>query len=276
MVTRDTPWPAGTPCWIDLAVNDVDKASGFYERLFGWDIQAGSPEVGGYAICLKDGRAVAGISPLQDPGGTPSSWTTYLASDNADETVAKVQAAGGKVLLEPLDVMDVSRIAVAEDPAGAVFGIWQARAQIGIGLANEPGSLAWSDNSSPDFERSRAFYHSVFGYDYIHPSFDGFRLAIAGRGDGPVSIITEAEAGRRAQWSTVFRVEDPDKAVADTSHLDGQVIVPRFDTPYGSGAVLRDNQGAVFAVTAMSIGVCAHGYPTFDINGGCMSSPCPP
>jgi hypothetical protein len=39
MVTRDTPWPAGTPCWIDLGVTDIPKARDFYRALFGWDIQ---------------------------------------------------------------------------------------------------------------------------------------------------------------------------------------------------------------------------------------------
>ena len=35
MATRDTAWPAGTPCWIDLAVDDIMRASNFYTSLFG-------------------------------------------------------------------------------------------------------------------------------------------------------------------------------------------------------------------------------------------------
>ena len=82
---------------------------------------------------------MAGIGPKQGPPGTPAAWTTYLASDDADETAGKVKAAGGQVLMEPMDVMDVGRMAVAADPGGAVFGVWQARAHTGFGLANEPG-----------------------------------------------------------------------------------------------------------------------------------------
>ena len=87
--------------------------------------------------------------------GTSAAWRTYLASDNADETVAKVRTAGGQVLAEPVDVMDQVRVAGRTDPGGAVFGIWQARKNIGIGLANEPGSLAWSENLELGF---RAHY----------------------------------------------------------------------------------------------------------------------
>ena len=97
--------------------------------MFGWYVQAGPPEAGGYAMCLKDDRPVAGIGPKQGPPGTPAAWTTYLASDDLDETVSKIKASGGLVLMEPMDVMDVGRMGVAADPGGAVFGIWQAQAR---------------------------------------------------------------------------------------------------------------------------------------------------
>ena len=46
MVTRDTAWPAGTPCWIDLGTRDVAGARAFYGGLFGWQIDDGPPEAG--------------------------------------------------------------------------------------------------------------------------------------------------------------------------------------------------------------------------------------
>lgn len=30
MTTRDSNWPEGTPCWVDLGVDDFDKAKAFY------------------------------------------------------------------------------------------------------------------------------------------------------------------------------------------------------------------------------------------------------
>ncbi len=37
MVTRDTAWANGTPCWVDLGVADIRKAGAFYGTLFGWE-----------------------------------------------------------------------------------------------------------------------------------------------------------------------------------------------------------------------------------------------
>ena len=98
MVTRDTRWPAGTPCWVDVSVDDVPKSIAFYQALFGWDIELGGPEVGGYSIAHQDGRIVAAVSPKMGAPDAPSVWTTYLATDDTDATAAKVTDAGGQVL----------------------------------------------------------------------------------------------------------------------------------------------------------------------------------
>src|ERR1035437_6979794 len=100
MVTRDTPWLAGTPCWADVTVGDAPKAIAFYQALFGWDIESGGPETGGYSICHKNGRIVAGLSPNFGPPGALPTWTTYLAADDADAVAAAIKAAGGPLLVE--------------------------------------------------------------------------------------------------------------------------------------------------------------------------------
>src|SRR5438477_8175967 len=106
MVTRDTVWASGTPCWVDLGVTDIGKAGAFYAALFGWELQPGPPEAGGYTVCRKDGRQVAGIGPQMGPPG-PSTWTTYLAADDVEQTASKIKAAGGQVVTGPMDVMDL-------------------------------------------------------------------------------------------------------------------------------------------------------------------------
>jgi len=252
MVTRDTAWPAGTPCWVDLGVDDIDRARSFYANLFGWDVQPGPPEAGGYTMAMKEGRPVAGIGPKQGPPGTPPVWTTYLASDDLDETVSKIKAAGGQVLMEPMDVMDVGRMAVAADPGGAFFGVWQARAHTGAGLANEPGSMTWNENLSRAYDQNKAFYQAVFGYDYGDMSGDGFRystLKVNGTEVGGIGELGSSVAAEvPAHWETYFAAADTDATAAAVSAAGGQVIQPPQDSPYGRIAVVADDQGTVFSV----------------------------
>jgi uncharacterized protein len=251
MVTRDTAWPPGTPCWVDLGVDDMAKAGAFYGGLFSWNVAVGPPEAGGYAMCEVAGQPVAGIGPKMGPAEMPSVWTTYLATDDADETARKITAAGGQLVMEPFDVMDVGRMAIAADPGGAIFGLWQARTHTGFRLANEPGAVVWNENMSNDFEGNKTFYHSVFGYDYGDMSSDEFKYATLDLGGRPVggigAIGPDAPAGHPAHWSAYFGVQDTDAAAAKAANLGGRVIQPAWDTPYGRMAVLADNQNAVFS-----------------------------
>jgi hypothetical protein len=257
MVHRDTPWPAGTPCWVDLSADDVARANTFYSSLFGWDTQVGPPEAGGYTMCEVQGKPVAGIGPKMGSPDAPNAWTTYLATDNADETSAKISAAGGQVLAEPFDVMDVGRMAVAMDPAGAVFGLWQSRLHTGMQLANEPGAVCWNENMSRQFEANKSFYHSVFGYQYDDMSSDDFHYATFKTTGDPLGGIgnlgdVPAPAETPAHWMNYFAIDNADDAVETAVKLGGHVIRPAWDTPYGRMAILSDDQGAVFAIMDLS------------------------
>ena len=112
MVVRDTPWPDGTPCWVDLGASDIPKAISFYSAQFGWDIEPGGAEVGGYSIAHRDGRIVAAVGPKMGSPDQPSAWTTYLATDDADATHAQFAALG--VDVDP----EVSRMG---DPVPPMF-----------------------------------------------------------------------------------------------------------------------------------------------------------
>jgi uncharacterized protein len=255
MVTRDTAWPPGTPCWIDIGVPDIQKAAAFYHGLFGWDVQDTGPEGGGYSMCLLAGRPVAGIGGQASPDSGVY-WTTYIASADANVTAAEIKAAGGQVLMEPFDVLDVGRMFIAVDPGGAPFGVWQSRAHTGTQVANEAGSLIWNENMSHHYDANQAFYGAVFGYQFGDMSADGMRYAtldLDGRTVGGIGEISAGQpADEPASWRTYFGVADTDAAVAKVTELGGSVVAPAWDSPYGRMAIVSDDQGAVFALMSVT------------------------
>lgn len=251
MTIRDTAWPEGTPCWVDLGADDPAKARAFYSALFGWDIEVGGPETGSYGMCQIGGKAVAGVMAKMSPD-QPTVWTTYLACSDADAAVDKIKSAGGQVLAEPMDVMEAGRLAVAADPGGAVFGIWQARAHLGFALANEPGSVTWNENFSRDFDGNKSFYRAVFGYGFTDMSNDQMQYAtfeVQGRTAGGIGAMGDQfPAEVPAHWNTYFAVTDTDATVAKATELGGRVTVPPMDMPFGRMAGLADDQGATFSI----------------------------
>ncbi|MBZ5557166.1 MAG: hypothetical protein LAO77_07810 [Acidobacteriia bacterium] len=80
------------------------------------------------------GRSVcAACTQRPEEKGVPPHWGSYIAVANADESVKKAKALGAKVFAEPFDVMDAGRMAVVQDPTGAVFHAWQPNKHSGAG-----------------------------------------------------------------------------------------------------------------------------------------------
>jgi predicted enzyme related to lactoylglutathione lyase len=250
----------GVPSWVDVGCRDPEAAAAFYSALFGWDVQQGPPETGGYSIAHLRGKSVAGLGPIPDPN-TPPFWLTYVNVDSADETVEKVTANGGLVFVAPMDVLDVGRMAVFADPMGAVLGVWQPRLHIGAELVNEPNTLCWNELLTSDVEAAKAFYGAVFGWGSMthgHPddvpdamAYTEWQLGGASIGGlmlKPPFLAAEVPS----HWVVYFQVVDTDVAVKKAAALGATVVVSPTDIEPGRFAVIEDPGGASFAVIALT------------------------
>jgi uncharacterized protein len=250
-----TEYAPGIPCWVDIGT-EVEPAKAFYGSLFKWDTQdAGPPEqTGGYGFFMKSGKMIAGYGPQMSPG--PPYWATYIAVSDADATAKEAEAAGGTVIMAPMDVMDAGRMAVFQDPQGGIISVWQAGNHKGAQLVNEPGALCWNELSSRETEGSKTFYQQVFGWTPVTHTdgpmpYTEFQLggqSIAGMMPMPPTVPAEVPTF----WLVYFAVDDADGAVARAQKLGAQVLMPAMDIPVGRFAVLGDPQGATLAVIKMS------------------------
>lgn len=251
MPTRTDPWPAGTPCWVDLTVPDVAAATDFYSAVIGWTFVDSGEEFGHYQIARTGERAAAAIAQLQQ-AGQPPAWTVYLATDDADATAKLVGNSGGTVLAEPFDIPGNGRMLIALDSTDAVFGAWQAAGTIGIEIYNEPGSLTWTDARLTDPAAGRAFYTAVFGYTYEQlpgvPLEEYATFQVGGQVAGGIGGMMGAPAGTPAHWLPYFSVADADASVGAAESAAARVLPAPEDTPYGRMAVVTDPFGATFAL----------------------------
>jgi hypothetical protein len=243
----------GTPNWVDLGSPDVEASKRFYGELFGWEATTSpEPEAMGYTMFSVGGKEVAGVGPLQSPDQPPV-WTTYVATADADATATMVEAAGGKVLMAPMDVMDFGRMALFLDPAGAAFAVWQAGTHPGGEVFNVPGALTWNELTTRDPDSSKAFYSSLFGWtpsdaDYAGTTYTTWRLGGA-RVGGMMPMVGDAWPPELPNhWMVYFAVDDCDATAAKAAELGGAVSVPPTDIAPGRFAVLGDPNGAFFSI----------------------------
>ena len=242
----DTNQPLGTPTWLDLGIPDLDRALQFYGALFGWEFEIGPEETGRYTMCFLRGRRVAAISAMHDPARV--FWNVYLATDDCHRSAERARAAGGTLLIEPMDVMDQGRMAIVRDPVGAQFGLWQGRTHTGAQVVNEPGALVRNDLVTPDPGPARDFYAAVFDFSLEgNPQMPQADFTFLRRPDGHEVGGIMGAPGSTSAWSTTFEVAGTDEAVQRALDAGGRSDGAK-DFLYGRLATITDPFGAEFSI----------------------------
>jgi predicted enzyme related to lactoylglutathione lyase len=114
----------GAFSWSELMTSNPGAATEFYGKLFNWTFDAMDMGTGTYHVAKLGETAIGGVSgsPPAEPK-TPSAWGVYITVNNLDSTVRECQALGGTLCSGPFDVPGVGRMAVLQDPQGAVFNV---------------------------------------------------------------------------------------------------------------------------------------------------------
>lgn len=241
------------PVWFDLSTSDLEAAKALYGALFGWTFMDSGAEMGHYTMAFLNGQPAAALAPKM-PGQdqAPTTWTVYMGVADVDATATAIVANGGSMMVPPMDVPGNGRMAIALDPAGAVFGLWQAGPFPGARVEGEPGAMCWAEVASRD-PNNAAFYEAVFGlsahlmegaghqYWTLHQA--GLQDAVAGvmlmEGDNWGSIPSH--------WLPYFAVANLATANEVWKAHGGTILHGPIPSPYGNIMIAQDPQGAVLA-----------------------------
>ena len=131
-VTSHAP---GTPSWFELSTTDETGAMEFYSAIFGWvDDPQPIDENWSYHMQKLNGLEAAAIYQQQAEerkSGVPPHWNTYFSVTNVDESVAKVQQAGGTLLFGPMDVFAADKWPPLPGRSAFAYGILQRHIRMG-------------------------------------------------------------------------------------------------------------------------------------------------
>jgi uncharacterized protein len=241
-----TSYAPGTPSWVDLTTPDLQDALRFYGGLFGWDFEDAGEQAGHYHQALLRGKRVAGIGPNPPESPPMAFWSTYFSGSDVDAHAKAITDAGGTVSFGPMDVMDQGRMVVGQDPAGAMFGVWEPRAHAGAQLVNEHAAFSWNELIGRDAEGSARFYGSIFGLTFEDLPDADYKLA---RVDGDVVAGVSGMGGELPpHWLTYFMHDEVDAGFDRARELCGELVGEIVDSPFGRYARVRDPLGAVFGL----------------------------
>lgn len=249
----------GSPCWVDLMSPDVDASVRFYTAVFGWSAEEQHDDAGNriYVTFTLDGRPVAGLGgQMPEMAGAPAVWNTYVCCHDLDAAVANATAAGGSVLMPPMQVMDAGGMAIVADPTGAAISLWRPGQHQGAGICNEPDTWSWSELLTRDLDAARPFYERVFGWQLSGQDMGpptGTYWVVEGGDHGGWAGMMHMPADVPEQvpnhWMTYFAVSDVHATLASVAEHGGTTGSEPLTVPgVGTMAVAHDPHGGSFSL----------------------------
>ncbi|QHT58133.1 VOC family protein [Cellulomonas sp. H30R-01] len=269
-------YPEGVTSWVDIEQDDVEAATRFYGAVLGWRFHDATPPGAPvrYVIAQVDGQDAAGIGGPATPTGTAPtdpSWQTYVAVDDVEAALARIEAAGGTVTTGPTVAGEGGTWAAFTDQQGAGLRLWQARRRLGAQITNAPGTWNFSDLHTPDPAAARDLYARAFGWELSDLGF-GTMIRVPGYGDHLAATVDPGIHERQdavsappgfadaigwvvptapdepPHWHVTFAVADRD-ATAALVEQHGGTVLATDDSDWTRTVTVRDPQGALFTAS---------------------------
>lgn len=234
----------GQVVWHQLMATDVERAKRFYTELLGWQIELWKPgEQDETPMISVDGVTHGGFHAA--PEGAPSHWLGHVRVESADDASARAERLGGKAVFGPVDMPEIGRFVVIQDPQGAVMSAYTPETE-------EPaaqGVFLWDELMSTDAEASKLFYTEVFGWTTSEMDMGEMIYTLFERAPGNqvAGLYQKGEdMPGPSMWVPYLATDDVDATTAKAGGLGASVVVPPMDVPtVGRMALLVDSVGAL-------------------------------
>jgi predicted enzyme related to lactoylglutathione lyase len=248
----------GSFSWLELGTTDQAAAKQFYSSLLGWEpvdqsMGAAMGPDSVYTVFKIDGESAAGgFTITAGERHIPPHWALYVSVESADDAAARAVQLGGKIVEGPFDVQTFGRMAVIQDPTGAIIWVWQAKSHIGASITGVNGTLCWADLSTPDVPAAKAFYEQLFGWQLVpgkdKPADSYLHIQNGEDMIGGVPPASDRDPHAPPHWLPYFLVADCDASTEKAKEMGARIYVPPTSIdPTLRLSVVADPQGAVFA-----------------------------
>jgi predicted enzyme related to lactoylglutathione lyase len=240
---------SGQFVWRELMTTDVAASVRFYTEVFGWKADTMKmPDGMDYTIVKAGDTGVGGIMKHPMPG-VPAYWSSSVSTEDVDAIAKQVAAAGGKVIVPPMDAGGMGRYAGFQDPQGAIINAWRGNdgdmpppERPGVGM------FCWEQLNTTSPGEAVEFYNKVFGWTN-KPFGAGGDMKVFEAGPASVASVMANPPGVPAHWLAYVVVDKLTSAYDRVRQQGGKVMVERIDVPtVGTIGVIQDNVGAVIGV----------------------------
>lgn len=233
----------GKVVWRDLLTNTPAKSRRFYGELFGWTFEKPGVVfgIGGddtYMLIRHNGALIGGMvdtNPFKEKENI-SQWITTMSVTDIDAAVGRVVGEGGKILTPPKSIGSRGKMAVIEDPTGAVFAMIQTIDGDPANSEPEYDGWLWDELWTSDVDKATGFYQNVVGFQHTDHDIEDTDTTyrVLKYMDQPrAGVLANPFEGERPVWVNYIRVSDPSAITVQVEGLGGRVLVETQARPIG-------------------------------------------
>jgi predicted enzyme related to lactoylglutathione lyase len=246
----------GLFCWHELGTRDAAGAKKFYGELLGWNM-SDQPmgDMGTYTLLRLGETDVGGLYEMAGPmfENVPPHWLGYVRVTSADDTANRCEKLGGAIVMAPMDVPDVGRVAVLKEPTGAHFAIFQPGSHRGDSFEpNAVGGFCWDELITRDTEAAGNFFTSLFGWSTNVQEMGGQQYTMFMQGDVPacgMMQMPEEFGDAPSHFLSYITVDDCDAKLKQAEGLGAKPCGGPMDVEgVGRFAVITDPTGATVSI----------------------------
>lgn len=240
---------SGRFVWFELLSDAAAEAARFYTEVVPWTVEAMPMPGGDYSMIKAGDAGVGGFAPLPAPGVSPH-WVSYLAVEDVDAAVAAVKKAGGKVLMDAIDVPGVGRMQPVKDPAGGAFFVFRGEGDGDDEAATGPGTFHWNELWTRDPAKTVTFYEKVFGFTHSEMEMpEGTYFVLEHGGVPRAGVMAAPDPRAPVQWVPYVEVADTDAATKRATRGGATLLGELADVPdVGRIGLIRDPFGGTLGL----------------------------
>ncbi len=243
--------------WYELLTTDIEGAAAFYHAILGWEISDSGQANMDYRLAAAGHTQVAGMMTMPQEAisaGARPVWLGYVAVDDVDQTVQKIQAAGGGVQMPPMDIPGIGRFAMVMDPDGIPFYVMRGSTDdVSNAYAlDTAGHCGWNELAAKDLVGAVKFYSELFGWTMgfeMDMGAMGFYKFFEQQGKAIGGMMQANDQAGPPLWTFYFRVADIDAAAQGITTAGGTILHGPAEVP-GNDFIINgvDPQGVLFAL----------------------------
>lgn len=253
----------GSHIWYELMSPDPERSKTFYEAVVpGWKVGERMDGDQDYRIIGRsDGGNAGGLFGLTEEmrqHGARPIWLGYIAVDDVDAIVGRIEAKGGKALMPAFDIPEVGRIAMVADPQGNPFYVMKPIPPKGqedkvsdVFSETEEQRVSWNELTTSDPAAARAFYGELFGWtsDEFMPMGELGEYRFFEHGGTRIGALCSVQPDGSSGWRYYIRVPSISRSVEAVKAGGGTIGMGPHEVPTGDHIIIgRDPQGAEFAL----------------------------